>query len=201
MRRNLLALPLLLAALAFSACGDDSSTESESTPTATEAAATPAPTDTATEAPTETATEDASGGDASSSDDAGVKVTGKSGEKPTIKSPGGTPPTKLIAYDIKKGKGPAAAAGQTVSVQYVGALWDDSSVFDNSWDRGQPFDFPLGGGQVIPGWDQGVAGMKAGGRRLLVIPPDLGYGAQANGPIPANATLVFVVDLEKITAP
>ena len=194
MRRYLLALPLLLAVLAFSACGGDDSSSDES-------AATAAPTEEATqaptEAPTETATPDASSDDSGSG--GAVKVTGKLGSKPTIKTPGGDPPAKLVIKDIKKGTGKTAKAGSKVAVQYVGALWDDGSVFDNSWDRGQPFEFGLGQQQVIPGWDQGVEGMKEGGRRLLTIPPDLGYGPQANGPIPANATLVFVVDLEKVS--
>jgi peptidylprolyl isomerase len=198
MRRYLLALPLLLAVLAFAACGSDDSSSDES-------AATAAPTEEATQAPTEAPTDTATPEDSGSSSSGGgkeVKVTGKLGEKPTIKSPGGDPPTKLVIKDIKKGTGTEAKAGSTVSVQYVGALWDDSSVFDNSWDRGEPFSFPLGAGQVIPGWDQGVEGMKEGGRRVLTIPPDLGYGDQgAGGTIPPGATLVFVVDLEKVSAP
>ena len=193
MRRYLLALPLLLAVFAFAACGDDSSSESEATSAPTEEAATPAPTEAATETPTEAA----SGGGGSSSK--AVKVTGKLGEKPTIEVSGGDPPTELVSKDIKVGKGPAAKAGDNVSVQYVGALYKDGTVFDNSWDRGEAFQFGLGQGQVIPGWDQGVAGMKEGGRRVLTIPPDLGYGdAGAGGAIPPGATLVFVVDLEKI---
>jgi len=193
MRRYLLALPLLLAVLAFSACGSDDSPSDEG-------AATAAPTEEATQAPTEAPTETATS-DASSSGGA-VKVAGKLGSKPTIKTPGGDPPTKLVIKDIKKGTGAEARAGQTVSVQYVGSLWQDGSVFDNSWDRGEPFSFPLGQGQVIPGWDQGVAGMKEGGRRVLTIPPDLGYGeAGAGGAIGPNETLVFVVDLEKVKSP
>ncbi len=192
MRRYLLALPLLLAVLAFAACGDDSSSESEATSAPTTEAATPAPTEAATETPTEAA----SGGGGSAK---AVKVTGKLGEKPTIEVPGGDAPTELVSKDIKVGKGPAAKAGDNVSVQYVGALYDDGTVFDNSWDRGEPFTFGLGQGQVIPGWDQGVAGMKVGGRRVLTIPAELGYGdAGAGGAIPPGATLVFVVDLEKI---
>ena len=193
MRRYLLALPLLLAVFAFAACGDDSSSESEATSAPTEEAATPAPTEAATETPTE-----AAGGGGGSSSKA-VKVTGKLGEKPTIEVSGGDPPTELVSKDIKVGKGPAAKAGDNVSVQYVGALYNDGTVFDNSWDRGEAFKFGLGQGQVIPGWDQGVEGMKVGGRRVLTLPPDLGYGdAGAGGSIPPGATLVFVVDLEKI---
>ena len=111
-----------------------------------------------------------------------------------------TPPTTLVKKDIVVGDGTEAKAGDTVKVQYVGALFNNGNEFDASWDRGnQPFSFTLGSGQVIKGWDEGVEGMKVGGRRVLVIPPDLGYGAQGSPPtIPANATLVFVVDLEDV---
>ena len=98
------------------------------------------------------------------------------------------------------GKGKRAQTGDTVSVQYVGYSWSTGAQFDASWDRGgEPFEFPLGAGQVIPGWDQGVAGMRPGGRRLLVIPPELAYGAQSPDPnIGPNETLIFVVDLMRI---
>jgi peptidylprolyl isomerase len=101
--------------------------------------------------------------------------------------------------DLKAGTGAEAKPGDQVSVQYVGVLYDDGSKFDSSYDHGQPFSFKLGGGQVIQGWDQGVAGMKAGGRRELIIPPNLAYGPQGQPPtIPANATLVFVIDLVSV---
>ena len=190
MRRHLLTLPLLLAVFAFAACGDDSSSTDES-------AATPAATEAATEAPAaETPAAPAEG-------DAGVKVTGKLGSEPKITVPsGGTPPTGLLYKDLKVGKGEEAAAGQTVDVQYTGALLKDGTKFDASWDRGgEPFSFSLGAGMVIPGWDQGIVGMQKGGRRLLVIPPDLGYGPQGSGPIPPDSTLVFVVDLDEIKSP
>ncbi len=105
-------------------------------------------------------------------------------------SPAGT----LTSTDEVVGTGDEAMAGKTVSVNYTGTL-TDGTKFDSSYDRNQPFDFQLGAGQVIKGWDQGVAGMKVGGKRKLVIPPGLGYGAQANGKIPANSTLIFEVEL------
>jgi peptidylprolyl isomerase len=121
------------------------------------------------------------------------------GPKPTVEVPKGPAPTQLVVKDLKTGSGVEAKSGDQVSVQYVGVLYSDGKQFDSSWDRGQPFSFQLGGSQVIPGWDQGVAGMKVGGRRELVIPPDLGYGAQGQPPtIPANATLVFVIDLVSV---
>lgn len=109
------------------------------------------------------------------------------------------PPTTLETKDSKKGKGALAEKGKTVSVHYTGWLWDKGkpgTKFDSSLDRGTPFQFLLGGGQVIKGWDQGVAGMKVGGKRRLTIPPDLGYGANGAAPvIPPNATLIFDVEL------
>jgi peptidylprolyl isomerase len=120
--------------------------------------------------------------------------------KPHIDQPSGAPPAELQKQDVVKGEGKAAKAGDTVSVQYVGNSWSTGAQFDASWDRGgRPFTFPLGAGQVIPGWDKGVAGMKPGGRRLLVIPPDLAYGSQSPSPeIGPNETLIFVVDLKKV---
>jgi len=103
-------------------------------------------------------------------------------------------PSGLAYKDTKVGTGPVAKAGQTATVQYTGWL-PDGNKFDSSRDRNEPFKFPLGAGRVIAGWDEGVAGMHVGGRRLLVVPPALGYGAGGAGPIPPNATLVFDVEL------
>lgn len=102
----------------------------------------------------------------------------------------------LVIDDVKPGEGAVATKGKTVSVHYTGRL-TDGTKFDSSYDRGQPIDFPLGGGVVIKGWDQGIEGMKVGGKRKLTIPPDLAYGARGTpgGPIPPNATLVFDVEL------
>jgi peptidylprolyl isomerase len=174
-------LPILLACLFLAvfaaACGDDEEEAAapEATPTAT---AEPA---TAGEVDVEAISKDLT-------------------QKPEVAQPSGEPPTELQSVDVVKGKGEKAKAGDTVSVQYVGNSWSTGTQFDASWDRGtEPFTFPLGAGQVIPGWDQGVAGMKEGGRRLLVIPPDLAYGDQSPSPdIGPGETLIFVVDLQKI---
>jgi FKBP-type peptidyl-prolyl cis-trans isomerase len=116
--------------------------------------------------------------------------------KPTVEVPSGPAPKELQVKDITEGDGPEAKPGDTLEVQYVGVDYASGKEFDSSWDSGQPFTFQLGGGQVIPGWDQGIAGMKVGGRRELIVPPDLGYGKQGQPPaIKPNETLVFVVDL------
>ena len=123
---------------------------------------------------------------------------GTFGTEPTVTVPPGAPPTQLESTDLITGTGPAAKAGDTVTVQYVLATYSSGKVIQASWTS-QPFSFTLGEGQVIPGWDQGVVGMKVGGRRELIIPPKLGYGAQSPGAgISDNDTLVFVVDLLKI---
>src|SRR5690349_11955995 len=119
--------------------------------------------------------------------------------KPQVKKQQGAPPTELVANDLEEGTGPAAKAGDEVSVQYVGVNYKSGKEFDASWSRGEPFTFALGSGMVIPGWEEGVEGMKVGGRRELIIPPELGYGAAGSPPaIPPNETLVFVIDLEAI---
>lgn len=133
-------------------------------------------------------------------------MTACSGEKSEIQKTATPMETKnvaeLVKTDVKVGDGEEATPGKIVSVHYTGWLYDESAAdkhgkkFDSSRDRGEPFMFPLGGGRVIPGWDQGVAGMKIGGQRTLVIPPELGYGARgAGGVIPPNATLIFDVEL------
>ncbi|MEU4792414.1 FKBP-type peptidyl-prolyl cis-trans isomerase [Micromonospora tulbaghiae] len=117
-------------------------------------------------------------------------------DKPEVGPIEGAPPADLVVEDITVGDGPEARQGQVVSVHYVGVAHSNGREFDASWNRGETFEFPLGGGQVIAGWDQGVVGMKVGGRRRLTIPPHLGYGARgAGGVIKPNETLVFVVDL------
>ncbi len=116
--------------------------------------------------------------------------------KPIVDIPAGAPPADLVSEDLVTGTGAEAKPGSTVEVHYVGVSWSTKKQFDASWDRGKPFDFPLGAGRVIRGWDEGVAGMRIGGRRRLTIPPAMGYGARgAGGAIGPNETLVFVVDL------
>ena len=110
--------------------------------------------------------------------------------------PSGPPPQKLEIKDLEEGSGPAAKPGDEVTVHYVGVNYKTGKQFDASWDRGDTFKFKLGKGQVISGWDQGVAGMKVGGRRRITIPPHLAYGKRgAGGVIGPDETLVFVVDL------
>ena len=120
-------------------------------------------------------------------------------KEPVIEAQTGDPPTTLESTDLVVGDGKEAKSGDLLSVQYVGALYDTGEIFDSSWDDEQPLEFPLGAGQVIPGWDQGLEGMKVGGRRELVIPSDLAYGEAGSPPsIGPNATLTFIVDLEKV---
>lgn len=121
------------------------------------------------------------------------------GKKPKVTVPSGSPPKQLETKDLVEGEGAEAKAGDKVTVQYVGVGYDSKEEFDASWDRGEPFTFTLGAGEVIPGWDQGVAGMKAGGRRELIIPSNLAYGPTGSPPvIGPNETLIFVVDLVSV---
>ena len=123
-------------------------------------------------------------------------MTSPAASKPSVTIPDGPAPTELVIEDLTVGDGPEAVSGTTCTMQYVGVAWSNHQQFDASWDRGEPFTFGLGQGMVIRGWDEGVAGMKVGGRRRLTIPPALGYGARgAGGAIGPNETLVFVVDL------
>ncbi|GAA2063644.1 FKBP-type peptidyl-prolyl cis-trans isomerase [Williamsia deligens] len=195
--RNATAAVSLAVAVALvgAACGDsDSGSSSASSTTATEttaatAADTAAPT---SAAPVQSGTP---GSDGIPTITANATDTGK---EPTIAAGTGTPPTDLRIADLKTGDGRVATAADTVSVRYVGALYSDGSVFDASWKQGDtPVDFPLSG--VVPGFAQGIEGMKVGGRREIVIPPALGYGDQSQPGLPAGSTLVFVVDLVGIS--
>ena len=120
--------------------------------------------------------------------------------KPVVAIPAGAPPADLVVEDLTVGTGSEATSGKTVDVHYVGVGWSTQTQFDASWDRGSPFSFQLGAGRVIKGWDQGVSGMKVGGRRRLTIPAKLGYGDRGAGrDIKPGETLVFVVDLLKVS--
>jgi peptidylprolyl isomerase len=132
-------------------------------------------------------------------------VTGVSTDldtKPTAPKATGAAPKELQGSEVVTGTGAEAKDGDKVTVQYVGQLFSNGKEFDTSWKKGrEPFEFTIGQGAVIQGWDQGVPGMKVGGRRILVIPPDLAYGAAGSPPtIPANAPLIFVVDLKKVAS-
>ena len=190
-RLRLIALPALAAAsLALSACGGDA--EESAADRFARTAAQQAKTQT-------TAAEQAEAAPTA------TKITPTAGErdlskKPRIPKSSGPAPKQLKVEDLIEGDGAAAKNGDKVSVQYVGVLYDNNKEFDSSWSRGsEPLEVTLGSGQVISGWEQGLLGMKVGGRRKLTIPPDQAYGAQGQPPtIPANATLVFEIDLKKI---
>jgi peptidylprolyl isomerase len=134
----------------------------------------------------------------SSTSNAAVKTptSGPLSTEPKVTPPSGPPPTKLETKNLIVGTGPEAKAGDKVTVNYVGVLYKNGKEFNASWETKEPFDFTLGEGQVIKGWDQGIPGMKVGGRRELIIPAELAYGKAGSPPkIPANEALVFVVDL------
>ncbi|PXX59865.1 peptidylprolyl isomerase [Nocardia tenerifensis] len=172
------------AALALGACGSDD--KSSSAPSSTSAAATKVT------APAQ-ANPTASKGRECTADDIGV--SGDFGTAPKITLPDNCdPPKKLITKDLVQGSGPGAAAGQQLKMNYALVTWSNGQKKDSSFDRGTPFDLTLGGGQVIPGWDQGLVGVQTGSRRLLIVPPDLGYGASGRSGIAPNETLVFVTD-------
>jgi peptidylprolyl isomerase len=174
-RPMLRPVPILIAVVAVlgvAACGDD---DESSTGAAQEQTATETKTAPAEEALKNTST------------------------RPEIPKPTGIPPRKLVKQDIVKGNGPAAKAGSTVTVNYVGVNFSNGVEFDSSWDSGQAFPVQLGAGMVIEGWDKGLIGIRKGGRRMLTIPPEMGYGAEGYPPdIPPNETLVFVVDAVSI---
>ena len=186
--RRILPFALILA---LAGCGGGEQTAE--IPSGDEPAA--APTETAE---TETAEAPKPGKPTAATRAIAARVGENTKRKPKIGKPKGDPPDELVMHDIVEGSGAEAKSGDQVTVDYAGVSWSTGVEFDASWGK-QDFQFALGQGGVIPGWDQGVAGMKVGGRRLLVIPPDLGYGSQGSPPdIRPNETLAFVVDLRKI---
>ena len=176
MLRSVLILSAVVAVMGVTACGDD---DSASNGGGAKADTQPNETQTQTTPP-----EDA------------LKNTAI---RPVLPKPTGAPPRKLVKQDIVKGKGPAAKPGDTVLVNYVGVNFSNGEEFDSSWDSGQPFPVQIGVTSVIEGWTKGLVGIREGGRRMLTIPPEMGYGAQGYPPdIPPNETLVFVVDAVSI---
>ncbi len=187
-----LSVAALAAALALAGCGGGNNKKAANTGTETAgtkpAAAAPPAQKASCKAPS-----------TEGSSDIKLSPTKNLRRKPRIPHQSGNAPGSLKAQDVVVGHGVAANPGDTVTVQYVGVRFRDGQQFDASWNRHQPFTFPLGAGQVIQGWDKGVAGMCVGGRRQLTIPPDLAYGAQGAPPdIAPNDTLIFVVDLVKV---
>jgi len=168
--KRLLSIVVACAALFAVGCGDDDS--SNDSAGLTDSAAAEAP---------------ESSGDAASR------------SKPEVTVPSGAPPKELEETELIEGAGAEAKSGDKVTVQYVGVNFKNGQEFDSSWSRSEPFSFTLGAGEVIPGWDQGVEGMKVGGQRQLVIPPELAYGEAGAPPaIAPNETLVFVIDLLEV---
>jgi peptidylprolyl isomerase len=168
---------ILIACLAFVGAGCGSSDDDSSSSTGESSAATEATTTESSSAPKES-------------------KSGAEKTKPKVTVPKGVSPNKFAIKEIEEGTGATAKAGDQVTVQYVGVGYDSEEEFDSSWSRNEPFSFQLGAGMVIKGWDQGVAGMKVGGRRELIIPANLAYGPAGSPPvIGPNETLIFVIDL------
>lgn len=170
-------LPILLAlALVAAGCGSDGSSGAGGAA----ATATPTPAD-----------------PAQAVDAIARGISHKLSQRPKIPTPAGDPPSELVVKDVVRGTGKPVKAGQKVSVQYVGVSWSNGQEFDASWNRGQAYSFRVPG-QVIEGWNEGIIGMRTGGRRLLVIPPAKGYGAQGtpDGSIAPDESLAFVLDLQ-----
>jgi peptidylprolyl isomerase len=191
---------LAASAVGLAACGNSTPPHNAGAGAATTTSTTAPPTTTtagpATTAPSGTPT--TVGGGLAAIPAADRSPAGTSGKEPTVTVPSSAPPTSLEAANLIVGTGAAAKTGDTVTVQYVLATYSSKKVVQSSWTS-QPFSFTIGQGQVIAGWDKGVPGMMVGGRRQLIIPPSLGYGATPQGPgIAANDTLVFVIDLLKI---
>lgn len=183
MRVRLPALAAIAVATLVGACGSSNTSTGNS-------AIQPAP------SAAQTATAPATAATPTTTTPASPPVPAAISKKPTIAKPAGPAPKTLIVRDLIKGTGTVAKAGQSITANYVGVLYSNGQQFDASWDNGAPITFTLGTGNVIPGWDRGLVGMKVGGRRELVIPPALGYGAAGSPPsVGPNETLVFVIDL------
>ena len=182
-KRLLIASGIVVLSGALSACGSSKAPGVQPAPSAGATVASVAATPTTTSTTTTSST-------------SSVATPSQLSAKPTVTPPSGPAPKTLIIKDLITGTGKTATTGSTVTVNYVGVLYKGGKEFDSSWQRHQTFSTALTTGNVIDGWVKGIAGMKVGGRRELIIPPSLGYGKAGSPPaIPANATLVFVVDL------
>ncbi|SDF59391.1 FKBP-type peptidyl-prolyl cis-trans isomerase [Klenkia brasiliensis] len=190
MTRTRSALLVLPAALLLAACGSSTTSSGSSSGAAT--ASSPAVAGPTTEAAACT--------DAPATAEAPSSVSADLSVAPEVTGTDAAPPCGLVVSDVVVGDGPVAESGSQVEVKYVGAFYDTGQTFDASWNRGADSTLPFtaGAGRVIPGFDQGVQGMAVGGRRVITIPSDLGYGPAGQGPIPGGATLVFVVDLVSV---
>lgn len=192
MRKSTCLIPLpILAAVAIAGCGGSSKAAgvqlAPSSGATSEAVTAASTTSTTATTPTSTVTT--------------PKPPSPLSKEPTVSVPTGAAPTKLVTKDLITGTGTTAKPGDTVTVNYVGVLYKGGKEFDSSWSRKQTFSTPLTTGSVIPGWVQGIPGMKVGGRRELIIPPNLAYGKSGSGSaIPPNSTLVFVVDLLSVSS-
>jgi len=191
-RRTLVLTAVTGSALLLAGC----TTNGGSSPATPSASSTPATSTTAPASPAPSTTNKGSSSVSTSNSVTDPVVTGAAGTAPTIAAPTGTAPASLVIHDIYPGTGAVVQPTSTLTVQYTLMAWSTGKVVESSWSSGSPATFPLA--QVIKGWQEGLQGMKAGGRRLLVIPPALGYGAQAAGPIKANETLIFVVDVLQV---
>ncbi|OLF13767.1 hypothetical protein BLA60_00775 [Actinophytocola xinjiangensis] len=199
--RNVSKLLIVVAAAALAVTGCTASEQASDEPPGadTQSFAPPSEPEPSEVEPTEPADSGDAGGPACTAAD--ITVEGAAGEKPTITLPDTcSPPTELVIEDLTPGTGAEVTEGSTVQTNYLLMTWSDRQIVDNSYDRGQPFPVEnVGSAPVIPGWNEGMIGIKQGGRRLLIIPPELGYGPQGQPPVQPNETLVFVVDAVEVT--
>ncbi len=181
---------MLMVAILIAGCGSSSSSTTTTSTTSSPS------TSSAASASNTTGTKCPSGTPATCALSATTPTSGPLSQAPTVTPPKGAPPSTLVIKELIKGTGQIAGPGELVAVNDVGVLYSNGKEFENSFKRGEPFRFTLGKGQVIPGWEQGIPGMRVGGRRELIIPPSLAYGASGSPPkVPPNETLVFVIDL------
>jgi peptidylprolyl isomerase len=186
--RALLAVALSVSLVACGDAADDDAASSESRSSAAERSE-----------PAEPSAQECESSPATA--EPAAEISTDLAEKPEVPGTDAAPPCDLVISDVVVGTGAEAVAGTTVAVKYVGAFYETGEEFDSSWSRGaeETLPVPLGAGRVIPGFEEGLTGMQVGGRRVVTIPSELGYGPRGQGPIPPDATLVFVMDLVEVT--